>query len=68
MPLDPIPDFIPVVGYLDDLLVLIAGLWLFLRLCLREVFLEHIVSEIAREFDGEGPALPEDKGDVGRYP
>jgi len=42
MPIDLIPDFIPVLGYLDDLLVVILGLWLFLRLCPLEVFQEHI--------------------------
>lgn len=42
IPLDLIPDFIPIIGYLDDLLVLIVGLWLFLRLCPPEVFQEHI--------------------------
>ena len=31
-PLDLIPDFIPVLGYLDDLLLVPAGLWLALRL------------------------------------
>ena len=42
MPLDPIPDFIPVIGYLDDLLVVMLGLWLFLRLCPPAVFREHV--------------------------
>ncbi len=42
MPLDPIPDFIPVLGQLDDLLVVVLGLWLFLRLSPRAVFREHI--------------------------
>jgi len=42
VPIDLIPDFIPVVGYADDLLVVILGLWLFLRLAPREVFQEHL--------------------------
>ena len=42
MPLDPIPDFIPVIGYLDDLVVVVLGLWLFLRLCPPEIFREHV--------------------------
>lgn len=42
MPLDLIPDFIPVAGYLDGLLVVAAGSWLFLRLCPDEVFWEQI--------------------------
>ncbi|MBI1886209.1 MAG: DUF1232 domain-containing protein [Chloroflexi bacterium] len=41
-PGDIIPDFIPVLGYLDDLLVIILGLWLFLRLAPRPVFDEHL--------------------------
>lgn len=31
-PIDLIPDFIPVLGYLDDLLLLPLGIWLALRL------------------------------------
>ncbi len=42
MPLDLIPDFIPVIGYLDDLLVVVLGFWLFLRLCPQEIFWEHV--------------------------
>ena len=31
-PLDLIPDFIPVVGYLDDLLLLPLGIWMAIRM------------------------------------
>ncbi|MBO9581259.1 MAG: DUF1232 domain-containing protein [Sphingobium sp.] len=31
-PIDLIPDFIPVFGYLDDLLIVPLGIWLALRL------------------------------------
>ena len=31
-PIDLIPDFIPVIGYLDDLLLLPLGIWLAIRL------------------------------------
>jgi uncharacterized membrane protein YkvA (DUF1232 family) len=39
-PIDLIPDFIPVIGYLDDLLVLPLGIWLSIRLVPREVWRE----------------------------
>ena len=38
-PIDLIPDFIPVLGYLDDLILVPAGLFLVLRLVPPEVML-----------------------------
>lgn len=39
-PIDLIPDFIPVIGYLDDLLILPAGVYLLLR-----ITPENLISE-----------------------
>jgi uncharacterized membrane protein YkvA (DUF1232 family) len=36
-PIDLIPDFVPVLGYLDDLILVPIGLWLVLRLTPPEV-------------------------------
>ena len=40
-PLDFIPDFIPIVGQLDDIGFLVLGLKLFLRLCPADVVAFH---------------------------
>jgi uncharacterized membrane protein YkvA (DUF1232 family) len=40
-PIDLIPDFIPVLGLADELVILPAGLWLFTRMVPRELFAEH---------------------------
>jgi uncharacterized membrane protein YkvA (DUF1232 family) len=40
-PIDLIPDFIPVLGYLDDLILVPVGLWLVLRMIPREVLAAH---------------------------
>ncbi len=41
-PLDVIPDFIPVIGEMDDIVVVLSGLWLFIRLCPPEVVRETV--------------------------
>lgn len=42
MPIDIIPDFIPVLGQLDDVLVVVLALGLFIRMTPRKVIEEQI--------------------------
>jgi uncharacterized membrane protein YkvA (DUF1232 family) len=51
-PIDVVPDFVPVIGAMDDLGVLLGGLWLFVRLCPPAVVREH-VTRIGAETRGE---------------
>jgi uncharacterized membrane protein YkvA (DUF1232 family) len=44
-PLDLVPDFIPVLGQLDDLVVIAAGMTLFLAMTPRHV-IEHHLGEL----------------------
>lgn len=39
-PIDLIPDFIPVLGYLDDVLIVPAGIWLVVRMIPPELMAE----------------------------
>ena len=39
-PIDLIPDFIPIVGYLDELIILPLGIWLVVSLIPEEVMVE----------------------------
>ena len=48
-PIDLIPDFIPVLGYLDDLLLVPAGIWLAVTLIPAELLAEFRAAAIARE-------------------
>ena len=42
MPVDVIPDFIPVIGLIDDLLIVVIGVALLLRFTPRDVLKDHI--------------------------
>ena len=40
-PIDLIPDFIPVLGYLDDLVIVPLGIWVVVKMIAPEVMAEH---------------------------
>ena len=40
-PIDLIPDFIPVLGYLDDLIIVPAGVWLVVSMIPPTIMAEH---------------------------
>jgi uncharacterized membrane protein YkvA (DUF1232 family) len=40
-PIDLIPDFIPVLGYLDDLIIVPLGIWLVIRLVPEDIMAEY---------------------------
>lgn len=40
-PIDLIPDFIPVFGYVDDLVLIPIGIWLVIRLIPPDIMAEH---------------------------
>lgn len=47
-PVDLIPDFIPVLGILDDLLIVPVGIWVALRLIPRDLMQEFRTDAAAR--------------------
>jgi uncharacterized membrane protein YkvA (DUF1232 family) len=51
-PIDLIPDFIPVIGYFDDLLLVPAGIALAAKLIPEEVLEEHRVNARLRRAEG----------------
>src|SRR5882757_76682 len=40
-PIDLVPDFIPIIGYLDELILLPLGIWLVVALIPHEVMVEY---------------------------
>lgn len=48
-PIDLIPDFIPVIGYLDDLLIVPLGIMLAIRMIPPEVMAEHRLTAAAAQ-------------------
>lgn len=48
-PIDLIPDFIPVLGYLDDLLIVPLGILLVVRLIPPQLLAEHRAAAAARQ-------------------
>jgi uncharacterized membrane protein YkvA (DUF1232 family) len=55
MPLDIIPDFLPVVGHLDDLMVLVVGVSLFVRFTPLAIVEEHLITLEAVHGKGAPP-------------
>ena len=49
-PINLVPNLIPIVGPIDDLGVLLLGLWLFLKLCP-----QHLIDEHQARMDGHVP-------------
>lgn len=58
-PIDLIPDFVPVLGYVDDVLLLPGLIWLAIRLLPQAVLAE--CREKADEWIGRGKAKPRSK-------
>jgi uncharacterized membrane protein YkvA (DUF1232 family) len=46
-PIDLIPDFVPVLGYLDDLIIVPAGIALVVRLIPPAIMIEHRAQALA---------------------
>ena len=47
-PFDVIPDYLPLIGEIDDVGIVLFGLWLFVRLCPPEVVRQRVEEISAR--------------------
>ncbi len=61
-PLDVIPDFIPILGQLDDLGVILLGMTIFINLAPREVVNEHRTQLGLAPLPGRGGTPRPDEG------
>jgi uncharacterized membrane protein YkvA (DUF1232 family) len=52
-PIDLVPDFIPVLGYLDDLVITPLGIYLVIRLIPAEVLSRARAQALSMEMDGK---------------
>jgi uncharacterized membrane protein YkvA (DUF1232 family) len=41
-PIDLIPDFVPIIGLLDDMIIIPAGVWIFIRLVGKKRHANHL--------------------------
>ncbi|MGD9157892.1 MAG: YkvA family protein [Desulfobacteraceae bacterium] len=56
-PVDLIPDFIPVLGYLDDIVLLPLGIWLAVKLVPSGIWEEYCL----KYKDGSSPEIPRNR-------
>lgn len=64
-PIDLVPDFIPVLGYLDDLIITPGGLWLAVRLIPAEVLAEARATAATPAWSVRSRRLDRSVGKVG---
>ncbi|MGZ9166914.1 MAG: YkvA family protein [Anaerolineales bacterium] len=64
-PIDLIPDFIPILGYLDDLIITLGGIWLAVRLIPPEVMEEARATAATRAWSERSRRLEGIVGKVG---
>jgi uncharacterized membrane protein YkvA (DUF1232 family) len=65
-PVDLIPDLIPVVGQVDDVMILLLGVVAFIKLCPAWLVAEHEGSDAGTEGSPRGPSVASEPIDA-RY-